>query len=69
MPANLHRPNPPDSEERFHPAPLGYEALECGSKVSIWHPKAWLPAPWASPLPGSCPTLFPPVSDGLVSKP
>jgi hypothetical protein len=37
MPANLHRPNPPDSEERFHPAPLGYEGLECGSKVFVWH--------------------------------
>jgi hypothetical protein len=68
MPASL-LPNPTDSEERFHPAPLGYESLECGSKVSIWHREGRATCAVPSPRPGSCPTLFPPVSDGLVSKP
>ena len=35
MLANLHLPDRPDSEQRFHQAPLGYESLERRSEVSI----------------------------------
>jgi hypothetical protein len=51
MPANLHLPDRPNSEQRFPPTPLGYESFEHRSEVFIWlrpGPSTWVLA--SSPL-------------------
>jgi hypothetical protein len=68
MPANLHCPTRRTARSGSTRRRWVMSRWSAVLRYPSGTAKAWLPAPCRSPPPGSCPTLFPPVSDGLVSN-